>query len=479
MTGQEPAPEIRQGGLVTGVAPGSAGEALGVTPGDVLTAVNGYAVEDVIDVQYYAADEHLELTVLRAGQERVLSGARAYNEELGLEFEHPTFDVDIRRCNNLCEFCFVLQMAPRMRRTLYIKDDDYRYSFLFGHYVTLTNLSERDWWRIANQGLSPLYVSVHATDLDLRRRFLRNDTAPDIVEQLRWLIDNGVEVHTQIVVTPEVNDGPHLEKSVRDLAALYPGVRSVSVVPVGLTRHHKYGMRVNTVEEAQKVLERCHTWGDAYKAQLGVNFVYPTDEWYLVTRRPVPPRDWYDGLSLEENGLGMVRRFLEEWERSLPEVEGHALFWELEMMPVKSLTLATGALFADTLKTHAGDFTDTTGVPSEVIPIANTRLGETITVAGLLMGEDVVAQLSGRELGEVVVLPRVMFDHPDGVSLDDQSPLDIARALGRPVALADLMGDVVDILHGQAAMLFDPVQGPRISPDAVHRAGGWAVEKYL
>ena len=475
----EPIPEQRYGGVITGVAPGSLAEAVGVMPGDVLTAVNGQPVEDVIDVQFYAADEYVELALLRGGQELVLSGARAYEQQLGLAFEHPTFDIDIRRCNNLCEFCFVLQMAPRMRRTLYIKDDDYRYSFLFGHFVTLTNLAEHDWWRIANQGLSPLYVSVHATDLELRRRFLRNENAPDIMQQLTWLVENGVEVHTQIVVTPEVNDGPHLEKSVRDLATLYPGLRSVSVVPVGLTKHHRYGMRVHTVKEAQTVLERCHVWQDEYKARFGVHFVYPTDEWYLVTRRPVPPRQRYDGLSLEENGLGVVRRFLEEWESSLPEVEGHALFWDLDMMPVKSLTLVTGALFGGTLKGYAKDFADTTGVPTEVIPIANVRLGETITVAGLLMGEDVIAQLRERELGEVVVLPRIMFDHPDGVSLDDITPLDIARTLGRPVALADLMGDVVDVLHGQAAMLFDPVQGPLISPEALQRSGGWSVEKYL
>lgn len=475
----EPAPEIRQGGVVTGIAPGSAGEALGVQPGDVLVAVNGQQVVDVIDVQFYAADEELEVTLLRAGQEHVLTGQRAYGQELGLAFEHPTFDIDIRRCNNLCEFCFVLQMPAQMRQTLYIKDDDYRYSFLFGHYVTLTNLSDHDWWRIANQGLSPLYVSVHATDLALRQRFLRHDGAPDIMQQLTWLVENGIEVHTQVVVVPGVNDGPHLEKSIRDLAALHPGVLSVSVVPVGLTKHHKYGMRVHTVPEAETILERCHTWQDDYKAQFGAHFVYPTDEWYLVTKRPIPPRERYDGLSLEENGLGMVRRFLEEWEQSLPEVEGHALFWDLESMPVKSLTLATGALFAETLKVHAGDFADTTGVPTEVIPITNTRLGETITVAGLLMGQDVGAQLAGHELGEVVVLPRIMFDHPDGISLDGMSPLDVAKAIGRPVALADLMGDVVDVLHGQAPMLFDPVQGPQISPDAIHRDGGWAVEKYL
>ena len=228
-------------GIVVGVADKSLAAELGVTVGDQLVAVNGEPVHDVIDVQFYAAEYDVALTVLRDEKPITLTGTRDSMQPLGLEFEHPTFDTDIRRCNNLCEFCFVLQMAPRFRRTLYIKDDDYRYSFLFGHYVTLTNLTPHDEWRIVNQGLSPLYVSVHDTDLARRRDYLRNATAPDIMDQLRWLIDEGIEVHTQIVVTPEVNDGDYLSSSsVADLVGLYPGVQSVSIVPVGLTRHHKY-----------------------------------------------------------------------------------------------------------------------------------------------------------------------------------------------------------------------------------------------
>ena len=449
-----------QGGLITAVAPGSLADRLGVRPGDVLLAVNGEPVEDVIDVQYYAAEYEVALTLQRDGQTITLRGERDELQPLGLSFAHPTFDVDIRRCNNLCPFCFVLQMSPRFRRTLYIKDDDYRYSFLFGHFVTLTNLSEHDEWRIVEQGLSPLYVSVHATDPDLRRRVLGNPDAPDIMEQLAWLTGEGIEVHTQIVVTPGVNDGAHLEKSVRDLATLYPGVRSVSVVPVGLTKHHRYGMRPNTPEEANVVLDACHVWREEYRQRFGVNFVYPTDEWYLVTGRPIPPLEAYDGLDLRENGLGVVRYFMDEWEASQQEIE---------MPPrVGSLTLVTGKLFGPVLARYAGELAEKGGLFSEVVPITNTRLGETITVAGLLMGEDVIAQLQSREIrGEVVVLPRVMFDHPGGISLDDRSPLEIARALGKPVALADMMGDLVDIASGRPALIFDPAKGAQIGPDAI------------
>jgi putative radical SAM enzyme (TIGR03279 family) len=463
--------EMVIGGFVRGVEPGSFAGRVGVWPGDVLTHVNGIPVEDVIDVQFYAAEPYVELIVMRGDDELVLDGERRSMEPLGIDFEHPTFDTDIRRCNNLCEFCFVLQMAPRFRRTLYIKDDDYRYSFLFGHYVTLTNLDEHDEWRIVNQGLSPLYVSVHATDPTLHGEVLRNPDAPDIMEQLTWLVENGVDVHTQIVVTPGLNDGQHLEKSVHDLAALYPGVRSVSVVPVGLTRHHKYGKRPNTRAESDAILDACHRWQADFRERLGVNFVYATDEWYLVTGRPIPPAEYYDGLDLTENGLGMVRRFLTDWEGVQSELVKKPL--------VKRLTLGTAALFAPTLGELAAEFTARSGAAADVIPITNHRLGETITVAGLLMADDVIEGLHGRDLGEVVVLPRVMFDHPDGISLDDRSPLDIARALDRPVALADLMGDLVDIVYGKPALYFDPSGETLISPDDITLDGGWAVEKYL
>ena len=303
-----------QGGVIKSVSPKSLARQLGVQPGDILLAVNGEQVADVIDVQYYASEYHVQMLLQRGEQQLTVQGMRKDMQPLGLEFIHPTFDIDIRRCNNLCEFCFVLQMAPRFRRTLYIKDDDYRYSFLFGHYVTLTNLSEHDEWRIVEQHLSPLYVSVHVTDLALRRAYLRNENAPDIMDQLHWLIEDDIEVHTQIVVTPEVNDGEHLEESIRDLASLYPGVQTISIVPIGLTKQHKYGLRQNTREEAQHILDLCAGWQAEYQRMFGTRLVYATDEWYLVADRQVPEIEEYDGFDLTENGMGQVRRFLDDWE---------------------------------------------------------------------------------------------------------------------------------------------------------------------
>jgi putative radical SAM enzyme (TIGR03279 family) len=375
-----------------------------------------------------------------------------------------------------------------MRRTLYIKDDDYRYSFLFGHFVTLTNLSEHDWERIEEQHLSPLYVSVHSTDLENRRKCLANPIAPDIMEQLRWLAERGIEMHTQLVVTPGLNDGPWMEKSIRDLAKFYPAVQSVCVVPVGLTKHHKYGHRANTVEEAGRVMASVDKWQAKFLKRFGVRFVYPTDEWFLFTGRPIPPRKYYDGLALEENGLGQVRGFLEDWrrvKREIPNPKGQIPKGKAQRKPVtrhpslvtRRATLVTATLFAPILQKMTDEFNVLADTQLEVIPVLNERLGHTITVAGLLMGQDVIAQLKGRDLGEFVVLPRVMFDHPQGISLDDISPLEIARALGRPLFLADAMGDVLDALTGQNPLRFDPAS--EAIPLEVMKAGGWAVEKYL
>ncbi|WP_352428032.1 DUF512 domain-containing protein [Thermoflexus sp.] len=459
-------------GLIVAVDPTGWGARVGVRPGDGLLRVNGHRVEDVIDVHFHAAEDHVVVEVLRDGRRLTLEGDRREGEPLGLVFAHPTFDTDIRRCNNLCTFCFVLQTPKGMRRTLYIKDDDYRYSFLYGHFVTLTNLTERDWQRIVAQRLSPLYISVHATDPEVRRRVLRNPRAPDIMAQLRWLAAHGIEMHTQIVVTPGLNDGEHLERSVFDLATLWPWVRSVSVVPVGVTRFQRYGVRPPTREEARRVLRAVHAWQRLFRRRLGVGFVYATDEWYLLLGRPVPSQAAYDGLRLQENGLGMVRDFLEDYRRVK-----RALRQRRPDLSGRRATLVTGTLFAAVLARTAADFSARTGASLEVVPVVNTRLGETITVAGLLMAGDVLDQLAGRPLGDLVILPRIMFDHPQGISLDDQTPLDIARALGRPVALAEAMGDVWDALEGRARLVFHPDR--TIHPAEAMRAGFGSLEKTI
>ncbi|MBI4630904.1 MAG: DUF512 domain-containing protein, partial [Chloroflexi bacterium] len=378
-------------GIIQSIEPHSLAAEMGLQIGDEVISVNGNAVDDVIDVQFYAADDQVEITYRRNRNRQSAIRNRQSAQFLGITFTHPTFDIDIRRCNNLCPFCFVLQTAPRMRRALYIKDDDYRYSFLYGHYVTLTNLSEHDWWRIENQGLTPLYVSVHATDLEVRRKCLANKTAPDILEQLKWLRQRGITCHTQLVITPGLNGGKVLDQSLRDLAKFHSTVLSVSVVPVGLTKHHKYGHRPNTVEECEKVLGQVDRWQEKFLKRFGARFVYGTDEWYLVTKRSVPSKKELDGHSLEENGLGMVRNFLNKWRGEKKEIKG-----KKGNRGTKG-TLATGTLFAGTLKKITDEFNTLARTNLTVAPILNERLGHTITVSGLMMGADVIAQLKDRD----------------------------------------------------------------------------------
>ena len=352
---------------------------------------------------------------------------------------------------------------------------------------TLTNLAQEDWDRLAEQRLSPLYVSVHATDLETRRKCLRNAKAPDVLEQLRWLGAHGIETHTQMVVTPGLNDDERLRESVHALAALHPLVLSATVVPVGLTSHHKYGHRSHDAAEALALLEQVHSGQAGFQRTIGKRFVYATDEWYLVGGVKLPGKRDYDGLTLHENGLGMVRAFKDEWRtvrrkelrrKELPANEGTPPVFAIRGAPVTSATLVTGTLFGPTLEKAAREFTKDTGITLTVLPLVNGKLGDTITVAGLLGGADVIQALQARaSLGEIVILPRIMFDHPDGIALDDISPLDIARAINRPVALADWMGDVVDALTGRNKLLFDPAGDPLHVP--IVREGGWAVEKYL
>jgi len=407
-------------GLVSVVARDSLADRLGLRPGDELLSINGRPLRDVIDVRYYASEPHLQLRVRREGDVRLLEVERRYDEPLGLEFTEPVFN-RIRRCNNRCEFCFVTQMPPGLRPSLYVKDDDYRYSFLFGNYVTLSNLTEADWERIAEQRLSPLYVSVHATEPDLRRQFLGNPDAPDILEQLGRLAELGILVHTQIVVRPGVNDGSHLDRSIRDLARLYPAVRSVSIVPVGLTKYHRFDCRLHTETEMRAMLDRVSGWQARLREEFGVPFAYLSDEWYLRLREDVPPIEHYDDLDLTENGVGLVRRFLDREEQTLRS----------QLSDLESPTLVTGALFVPVLRSAV------VGLSADVVSVPNRFFGESVTVAGLLTAQDVIEELKGRDAEGAVVLPEVMFAGPEGQSLDEMWPTDVEEALGRPVVVGE------------------------------------------
>jgi putative radical SAM enzyme (TIGR03279 family) len=431
----------RPGGVISHVKSNSLAARLGLQPGDELLSVNGRQVRDVIDVRFYGADDWLKLTVRREadGTEQVHKVRRAYDEPLGLDFAHPTFDVDIRRCRNNCKFCFLAQNPRGLRQSLYVKDDDYRHSFLFGNFVTLTNLSAEDWARLEEQHLSPLYVSVQATDLTLRREVLQCPDAPDVLAQLHRLDTLGIETHTQIVLIPGLNDGHHLERSLTDLAELaFAPVQSVGVVPVGLTRFHQGPFRPYQPDEMASALEQIGPWQVRFRREHGIGWVYPSDEWYLALGRDVPPAGDYDGFPQIENGIGMVRQLLDEWESCKLRRANDG--WP---QPSRQGTLVCGTLIAPTMARIMDKVAALSGLQVKVWPVVNKFFGLTVTVSGLLTGQDVVAALRSQTLDGPVFLPRVMFDAAGERTLDDWTPSAIQDALGVPVAVAESLGQVL------------------------------------
>ncbi len=420
-------------GVVDRVLPGSIAEDLELRPGDQIISINGRVLRDVIDYRFYGAEENLELLVRRGDEDTLFEIERDYDEDLGLEFVEPTFD-GLRRCTNHCSFCFVKGMPPGLRRSLYVKDDDYRYSFLFGNFITLTNLSEMDWKRIAEQRLSPLFVSVHATDSVLRRRLLGNPKAPDILPQLRRLREMGEEVHTQFVITPGENDGPHLQRTIADLAGLWPSVRSVGIVPVGLTRYQQGCGRIYRANEAELILSCVVEQQKVYHQQFGLNWVYASDEWYLLAGRSVPSAGAYDGFPQLENGVGLVRNLLDDWAKARRRKPPAIL---------SPITLVCGVLVAPVLQKLAGELSVFLNVPVHVLPVLNRFFGEQVTVSGLLTGQDVRAALERERPAGWAFLSRAMFDDAGRVTLDDLTLEDIGRGLDARVATAATLSDVI------------------------------------
>lgn len=426
------------GGLISAVEPGSVGAEIGLEPGDRLMAINDHPLRDVIDYRYYGAEEHLWLDVERDGARHRLEVERDYDESLGLTFDALLFD-GLRECDNRCPFCFVAQMPRGMRRTLYVRDDDYRLSFLSASFVTLTNLVEDDWQRIAEQRLSPLFVSIHATEPAVRRACLGKDDAPDIIAQLRRLGSLHIEVHGQVVIVPGLNDGAHLEQTIADCAMLWPTLQSLALVPVGLTRFHRGTARTLTADEARDVLALATHMRARLPGEIDTTWLYPADELYLLARAPIPPACYYDAPEQLDNGVGLVRELLDDWSRVRRRVKRR------RSRPA-SLTLVCGAAIAPVLAPLVAELAAAAQIDVRLMPIGNRFFGPTVTVSGLITAQDLLAQLTPDVAGEQIVLPRAMFDADQGRTLDDVSLDALVTHYGRPVHLADRLGDVVRLL---------------------------------
>ena len=409
-------------------------------------------VEDIFDYQYLIQDEYIEVLIRKPSQEEwLLEIDKEYEEDLGLVFENGLMD-DYRSCCNKCIFCFIDQMPPGMRETLYFKDDDSRLSFLQGNYVTLTNLSDRDVERIIRYHLSPINISFQTTNPQLRCRMLNNRFAGEALKKADRFFEAGIEMNGQIVLCKGINDGEELEKSLRDLSRYLPYLRSVSVVPVGLSRYREglYPLQPFTKEDAKKVLEQIHRWQKELFDRYGLHFVHASDEWYVLAGQELPDEDNYDGYLQLENGVGMLRLLMEEFRDSLRQLEenGAMARWQGKKREVSAVT---GRISAPYIRRMADRLEEKfPGLTVHLYPIRNDFFGEQITVTGLLTGQDIIAQLKGKELGEELLLPVNVLRSGENVLLDDVTTQDISKALQVPVNIVKSSGyDFTETILGR------------------------------
>ena len=416
--------------VIREVAPRSPAGRAGVRVGETLTHINGHPIVDVLDYKFYSYDPRLELTLKGGdGGERTLSLRKMEGEDLGLEFETYLMD-RARSCANNCIFCFVDQMPPGMRKTLYFKDDDARLSFLMGNYLTLTNLSQREIQRIIDLRISPINVSVHTTDPELRCEMLKNKRAGESIDTMRRFAAHNITMNCQIVSCPGINDGPALDRTLRELAEMYPAVNSISVVPVGVTRYREglYPLEPYTRESAAALVDQVEAFAEAHREKTGTRLVWCSDEFYLLAGRDLPEEAYFEEFTQLDNGVGMLRLLSEEFRRGLDLMEPE------EMEGTTPFTIATGVSAAPFLAKLVDMAREKCGaVKGRVQAIRNDFFGHTITVAGLVTGQDLIAQLRGTDLGERLLIPANMLRAGERVFLDDVSLDDVERELGVPV----------------------------------------------
>lgn len=408
--------------ICKGIINNSIAAEVGLEPGDTLFTINGSEIKDILDYRFASQETDLVLEVRKAsGEVWIVDVEKDEDEELGLIFDGIIFD-RMHYCRNRCLFCFVDQLPPHMRKTLYVKDDDYRYSFLYGNFITLTNLTNEDWEKIVTMRLSPLYVSIHAMRPAVRQTMLGVAGTGSIKDDLLRLAEGGIQIHTQIVLCPGINDGEILRESIQELAARYPVVQSIGIVPVGLT-----GFRQGTPElvpvsqkDALELIQWAQAWQQEFRQQMGIGLVYLADEFYLQAQQPIPEAAYYDDYPQVENGIGLARILLDEFaaiESDLPE-----------MIEPRQVFIVTGRSGAQVLDPICRRMNDITGLTVELTPVENHFFGGLVSVTGLLTGSDIINALQGDFAGKRVLLPEIVLKEGEMVFLDDIQVEDIKKS---------------------------------------------------
>ncbi len=410
------------------VFPDSLGETIGIQPGDRLLKINGKRVQDEIDYQFRMTEEVLTLDFEISGRMEKIEIEKEYDDDLGVEFE----EMKIRSCANNCVFCFVDQNPPEMRKGMYFRDGDYRMSYLHGHYITMTNMGQNELNRVVEQRLSPLYISVHVTDIQQRQKLFLYKKDDGLLAKLEYLTNNGIELHTQIVLMPDLNDGEFLNKTLEDLYHYYPSVKSCTIVPVGLTGHRKGLMEIKSADKkyAENLLNGITRMRDKFSGKKSP-FVLYSDEWFILAEQPFPPLSDYGELDLAENGVGQVRQFLtlfEEESANFPR----ALAFET------NITLATGTLVYETFQKEVIPILNQIdNLTVTLLPIINKFYGESVTVTGLLTGTDIITQLASEDLGDAVWMSHRIINDEGTLTLDNLTLDDISNAIDCPLQLSN------------------------------------------
>lgn len=445
---------------ITRIVPGSIAQELEIEPGDVLLSVNHTEIEDVFDYHYQLNEEYLTVAVRKPdGEEWEYEIEKEYEEDLGIEFENGLMD-EYRSCCNRCIFCFIDQMPPGMRKTLYFKDDDSRLSFLQGNYVTLTNMKEKDLERIILYKLAPINISVQTMNPELRCKMLNNRFAGEALQKMRRLYEAGIEMNGQIVLCKGINDGEELERSILELTEYIPHMRSISVVPAGLTKYRDglYPLELFGRQEAAEVLKMIHRWQKECMERFGMHFVHASDEWYLLAGEELPSADSYDGYVQLENGVGMLRLLLDEFREAMRaeaaglQADGLQKSRQTGGDGPQKISIATGRLAAPFLEMLAREFMQSHPHKKiQVFAIRNDFFGEQITVSGLLTGQDILRQLKNKDLGDFLLLPCNLLRSGEEIFLDDMTVSELKNALQVKTVIVNSNGqDLYDALRKPA-----------------------------